>query len=313
MVVTCELSIIIVNYKTPLLTKRCIHSIRESIKCNINYEIIIVDNNSNDDSEIVIQKEFDNVIWINNSNNDGFGRANNLGLRYSNADYVLFLNSDVVANNNAILTCLNIIKKESAIGVLGVKLLNEDGSVQNFTSTVASYRKILDLNVLFNYFIKPKISLIEVVMGSFMMIPKAVLNKCGDFDTDFFMYSEEVELCYRISENGYEIKYLDNVTVVHKNGGSTMDRTWANKQSYLSTALLFFKIRGTFGYINYHLLIFFNLSTNFFAMWFLDEKYRNDFWKDQSYYFSNIKNYLLIPFKFKRKVNSSKYFLKVIN
>jgi GT2 family glycosyltransferase len=133
------------------------------------------------------------------------------------------------------------------------------------------------------------------------------------FDPDFFMYSEEVELCYRINKKyKYTIEISPEINIIHKNGGSTSDRSWANKQSYLSSALLFFKIRGHFGYLLYHCLILINVFTNFFAMWLLNKAYRKDYWKDLSYYFYSCKQYILLPLKYKRKIGSGKNLLQII-
>ena len=138
-----ELSIVIVNYKTPKLTYRCIDSINKNYNSN-NYEIIVVDNNSGDESKELITSSFLDVKWIDNSKNDGFGRANNIGINHSKGKYILLLNSDILVPKETIESCLNEIKKDAKIGVLGCKLLNEDGSIQKSTYPyIADYEGVI--------------------------------------------------------------------------------------------------------------------------------------------------------------------------
>jgi GT2 family glycosyltransferase len=244
-----DLSIIIVNYKTPTLVSGCLKSIYDSVS-DVEFEIIVVDNGSNDDSQKIVTSAFPQVIWIANDANEGFGRANNLGIKKSKGEYLLLLNSDIVVVENTVNQCLNEIKNRKNIGALGCLLLNEDGSFQKFTSSIASFRKMLDLNLVFNYFIKPEKFKIDAIMGAFMLIPKNVLEECGCFDPDFFFFSEEVELCHRIKKGGYSIVCLEDVNAIHKGSGSNTDRSWAFKQGFLSSALLFLKVRGWGGYLS---------------------------------------------------------------
>ncbi|MBS4014676.1 MAG: glycosyltransferase family 2 protein [Bacteroidetes bacterium] len=296
------LSVIIINYKTPDLLLRCINSIK--LPKSIPNEIIVIDNASNDDSKQIVTNQFPNIIWIQNPINEGFGRANNIGVSIAKGEYLLLLNSDMILQENTILCCLQEVKKHPQIGVLGCKLLNEDGSFQKSMFSVASFRKLIDQNLIFNYFLPLKKEKEDAVMGSFMMIPKKVFQEVGGFDPDFFMYSEELELCHRISKAGYKIYYFDKATAIHKHGGSISNKSWGNKQRYLSNALLFYKVRGLFGYLLYHKLFIGNAVTNFFAMWLLDKEYRKSFYKEQKYYFSNFVYYLKIPFLYSAEFKS---------
>ena len=304
-----QLSIIIVNYKTPHLTLSCVKSIYDTAR-SIKFEIIIVDNNSQDDSEERTTSQFPNVLWIKNPVNEGFGRANNIGIQAAKGEFVLFLNSDVTLLTNTLSESIKSIENISSPGVLGIKLLNENGTVQDFTSTIANYQKVLDLNILYSFLNRNKKYDIEAVMGSFMLIPMKVIDECGAFDPDFFMYSEEIELCNRIKNNGYSIKYLDNIVAIHKNGGSTPNRKWAEKQSYLSNSLLFFKLKGFSGFLLYHLIVLLNFATNFFLMWLKNKSFRDKYWVDIINYFSQIVNYITIPIKYKRTIGNGNLLLR---
>lgn len=303
------LSVIIVNYKTPQLTKACIESVMKS--SFTDFEIIVVDNASNDNSKEIVCSEFSGVVWIQNSSNEGFGRANNLGIDVAKGEYILLLNSDVNVNEDTIEKCIIHLKQDTDIGVLGCKLLNADLSPQkSWYYYIADYKGVLKYNLLLDYLHKFKQPLkIKAVMGAFMMMPTKVVKEAGKFDPDFFMYAEEIELCHRISKRNYKIEYFEDAVAIHDHGASS-DNKWAIKQNYLSEALLFYKIRGFWGYKLYHLLFAFNSLTNLVLMWKLDKDYRKGFLGMLKAYYSNFLHYFVIPFKYSRKIGNGERLLK---
>ena len=307
-----ELSIIIVNYKTPYLLLRCVESIYATTTLS-DFEIIVVDNASHDDSEKVITNRFPKIKWIQKKENDGFGRANNIGFRESIGDYLLFVNSDMILLPDTIDRCIIEIKKNPKIGVLGCKLFNEDGSIQKSKySGNGSCFDILESNLVMDYMfsLNKKEKKIRALMGSFMLIPRGVLEIVGLFDPDYFMYSEEIDLCRRIEKSKFFLMYFDEVGAIHKHGGSSSNNVKANKQKYLSNALLQYKTRGIINYLFYHQIFVFNSITNFIAMWLLAKNYRKAFWQQQLYYFSNVFFYLTIPFLYSRKTGNGKRLLR---
>lgn len=274
-------------------------------------EIIIVDNDSQDEAGVKLTKEFPEIKWIYNSSNEGFGRANNHGAKLAKGSFLLFLNSDIVVLENTLSRCLQFGIDTPTLGVLGPKLLNEDGSVQNSTyHYVAEHSGILKDNLFLDKIMKFKNPPLQAVMGSFMLIPRQVFEKAGGFDPDFFMYCEEIDLCKRIKEQNKEIVFLDSVTAIHKHGGSSEGSGWSGRQSYLSRSLLVFKQRGTFHLILSHFIYMFNFGTNFFLMWLLDKDYRKDFWHTYRCYFANSLKYWSIPFTFTRSLGKGKKILK---
>jgi len=305
-----HLTIIIINYKTTNLVIKCISSIKNTLGDLIDSEVLIVDNNSQDNSEEIITKVFPEVIWINNPTNEGFGRANNIGIKAAKGEYVLLLNSDVIVLPGTIEKCLEALKEDQQIGVLGCKLLNEDGSEQKSTFTIASFAHLLNQNLLIDKLFKLKEPKDQAIMGSFMLFPKKVLDEVGGFDPDFFMYSEELELCNRVLKAGYKIEQENSVAVIHEHGGSTLNKTWSIQQRFLSNALLFYKIHGFCGYFAYHGIYITNIITNFSLMWFLDSNYRKSFFTESKLYFSNCFYYIAIPLKFKRRMENGKRILK---
>lgn len=304
------LSVIIVNYKTPDLVIRCINSIYKTFSLN-SLEIIVIDNCSGDDSENKTCTLFPKIIWINNNSNEGFGRANNLGASKAKADFLLFLNSDMIVLDDTINDCLRHIQEESNIGVLGCKLMNEDGSHQkSIYHYVGDYMGVLQTNLIVDYFYKSKAKEIKAVMGAFMLIPKKVFDEAKGFDPDFFMYAEELDLCRRIKKLGYKITYTEKAIAIHKHGGSSEGSNWSFRQNFLSNALLYLKVRGYVGYFIYHFLMTSTFLMNLALLWKMNKKYRIDFWKIHSYYFSNFVNYIKIPFLYSKLIGNGKRILK---
>lgn len=303
-----NLSIIIINYKTPDLTSRCIESIYKS-KVSFPFEIIVVDNDSQDNSKEIITSQYKEVKWIANDYNAGFGRANNLGLQHALGEFILFLNSDMLLEENTLVVCFEHIASYNKIGVLSCLLYNEDGSEQRSRFYhIANYKPLLKRNLFLDKIYKIKDKELKAVIGAFMLIPKKVLDEVGGFDPDFFMYSEELELCNRIREKGYTIEQSEMTTAIHKHGGSTTDSRWSVRQKFVSNLLMYRKINGFIGYVLFNLIFVFNSFTNFLLMWLLDNKYRKGYWNEQKLFLFSLRYFWVLTFWNVRKGND---FLKV--
>lgn len=229
------LSIIIVNYRNYELTIKCIKSVKASIK-NINYEIIVIDNDSPNQSYEKILNEFNNdnvVSVIKNNKNSGFGAANNLGAEKAGGEYVLFLNPDIVVVGNAIEKMLNKIKEDSEIGLLSGKLLNDDRSVQYSCRRILPLNKFLccrtpisklvsknkkeqyDFEYLMKDFNHDVSSEVEWVMGACVLMRKEFFFEVGKFSKEYFMYFEDVDLCYKVRKKGKKVYYLADAELIH--------------------------------------------------------------------------------------------------
>jgi GT2 family glycosyltransferase len=304
-----NLSIIIINFNTADSTLKCLKSL-EIIE-TLCHEVIVVDNNSDDNSVQIINERFSSITTIQNEENEGFGRANNLGFKSSSGEYLLLLNSDIIIESGSLEKCLEILRSNPSVGVLGCKLLNEDGSIQNSRYYHAGdFEGILKDNLLYNKLLYKKPTELKAVMGAFMLIPRHVFEKVGGFDPDFFMYAEEIELCHRIRMAGYKVQYTDEVKAIHRHGGSSEGSNWSRKQNLLSNALLYLKVKGVIGYMFYHALFQLTTITNLMLIWKLDSKYRKDFLLFQADYYSNFLYYLKIPFIYAKQWGSGKSYLK---
>ena len=227
-----SLSIIIVNYKTTVLIKDCLDSLIKNT-LGISYNIIVVDNDSRDEIEIMLKEHFPDVKFILMGYNAGFARANNAGIRYSQAGVVLLLNSDTILDNNAIGNCYTQFIQSPYIAC-GVQLLNEDRTPQisgnyfikggvnvllplpytgSFLSFLAKLFRVKKPNV-------PEAKgIVEVdwINGAFLMVKYNAIQAAGLLDEDFFLYAEEAEWCYRLKRIGKLCIYGDE-HVIHLQG-----------------------------------------------------------------------------------------------
>ena len=230
-----ELSIIIVNWNCVDYLEKCIRSINDQTK-DINYEIIVVDNASYDGCDKMLKNEFPNVRFIQSKDNIGFAGANNLGYRYSSGKYLLFLNPDTEVKGDAINKILFILQSRPLAGIAGCKLLNSDLSMQ--TSCIQPFPTILNQVIDVEYIRKifPGLKIwgikplytddsvpveVGVVSGACLMIKRNVFETVGLFSTDYFMYSEEVDLCWKVLREGLKTYYTGDTSIIHHEGGST--------------------------------------------------------------------------------------------
>lgn len=225
-----DLSILIINYKTPSLLRHCIKSVYKS-KPDLDYEIIVVDNASGDESVELIEDEFPQVKLIANKKNLGFPKAVNQGILASEGKYILVLNPDITVLPNSIDKMFQYLEKNKSIAVLAPKLINPNGSVQySCFSTFPTPQIVLYRRTFLGKF--PRASKIiddfrmadwdhsqkrEVawVLGSCMMVRKSAIDQIGLMDERFFMYMEDVDWCRRFWQKGWKIYYYPEAQMVH--------------------------------------------------------------------------------------------------
>lgn len=226
-----ELSIIIVNYKTEELTSNCIDSVIKSNTKGFEYEIIVVDNASKDESIEAIEKQFPEVKIIKNHENLGFSKANNIGIEASKGDYILLLNSDTIVEQNTLKGALSFAKNHKHIGALGCKILLPSGKLdpackRSFPTPLNGLFHSLNLDTVFpdsvyfgaynlTYVDENQVCSVDCIMGAFMLIPRIVIDRVGMLDEDYFMYGEDIDWCYRIKDAGYQVMYYPEVRIFH--------------------------------------------------------------------------------------------------
>ncbi len=233
-----ELSIIIVNWNSKDYLQNCIASIQENTS-GIKYEIIVVDSASFDGCGDMLLNLYPQVHFIQSEHNVGFARANNLGVQHAHGSIILFLNPDTEVRNHAIEHLFLHFRELPLAGVVGCRLLNSDASLQ--TSCVQPLptilNQVLDAEAFQRWF--PSISLwmsatmfegiispvqVEAVSGACMMIRREVFDLVQGFSIDYFMYAEDLDLCYKTRKAGFMNYYVVEAEIVHHGGGSTQHR-----------------------------------------------------------------------------------------
>lgn len=229
-----DISIIIVSFNTKNLLKKCLVSIFKFFK-GINFEVIVVDNASSDDS-IQAVRNFDEVRVIQNKKNLGFGTANNQGAKISKGRWLFFLNSDAYLIDNSIAKLLEKLSKNPKIGTVGPLILNENKTIQQSIGFFPNLPKIFywmsfidDLpggELLKPYHLDHdrfyhREQKVDWITGAAMLVKREVFEKIKGFDEKIFLYGEDVDLCYRIEKAGFQIVFSPLAKVIHLGRGSS--------------------------------------------------------------------------------------------
>ena len=231
-----KLSVIIVNYNVEYFLEQCLHSVRKAMK-DIACEVIVVDNNSIDGSNRMVENKFPEVRLIANKDNRGFSKANNQGIQLSHGEYVLLLNPDTVVEDDTFSKIIQFMDNHKDAGALGVKMVDGSGnflpeSKRGLPTPITSFYKMFGLSALFptskrfahyhlGHLDKDQIHEIEILAGAFMLLRRSVLDEIGLLDETFFMYGEDIDLSYRVTKAGYKNYYFPETRIIHYKGEST--------------------------------------------------------------------------------------------
>jgi GT2 family glycosyltransferase len=246
------LSIIIVSYNTREMTLRCLRHLRETLAERPDFggavETIVVDNASTDGTVRAI-KEFDpSVVIIANTENVGFGAANNAGMRVAGGELLLLLNSDAFPEAGAIPILLDFLRKYPKVGIVGPRLLNEDGSLQlscfRFPSPMRAWAENLWLSALwpnsrwlgdYRHWSHDTRRNVDFIVGACLLVRRTVFEEVGGFDRRFFMYAEETDWQKRIAAAGWTITFLPEAMVVHIGGASGINQKNQVRNSFFES------------------------------------------------------------------------------
>jgi len=233
-----DVSVIIVNWNTKGLLRDCLSSVYEHIG-DIDYEIIVIDNASTDDSASMVKNDFRQVILIENSENRGFAAANNQGMAVAKGRYVLLLNSDTIVLDNSIANAVSFADENSQAAVTGCRVLNPDRTLQQ---TCFMFPSILNMLLSSTYLYKlfPKnrffgreqmtwwdrsdVRQVNVVTGCFMLVRREAIEQVGVMDEQFFMYGEETDWCYRFWKKGWTVMFAPVGQIIHFGGQSAAQK-----------------------------------------------------------------------------------------
>ena len=242
------LEIVIVTWNSSAEIGECLGALQPLPQ---NWRVSVVDNNSSDNTVDFIKRNFPNVNVIANQNNVGFAKANNQIIGQTDSDYVLILNPDTVASVNAIQAAIEKIETLPGAGILGVKILNSDGSLQHscrrFPSPVLNFVVAFGFhtvlpkgwrveNLLSQYWDHDRERQVDWLMGAFMLVRREAINKVGAMPDEYFLYYEETDWCYQIWRGNYEVWFTPEISIMHhgNKSGEQKSSEWRTSLVYES-------------------------------------------------------------------------------
>lgn len=233
-----KLTISIVNYNAGNYLIKCLSSLSK-IEEKADFDVYIIDNASSDGSIERAKENFPQVKFIENDKNIGFGAAHNIVLKKSTTPYVLTLNPDCEIPSGTIKYMLKFMDDNPDVGISTCKIEKADGSLdiaahRGFPTPLASFLYFFFKNDrLYHLTDRPmnKVHEIDSGVGAFLLIRKSVLDKVGYFDEDYFLYAEDIDLCYRVKSAGLKVVYVPNVKIIHEKGISSGIKKHSEKNS----------------------------------------------------------------------------------
>jgi GT2 family glycosyltransferase len=273
-----DLSIIMINYNNGVLTEQAIQSIYDSAP-DLSFEIIVVDNSS--DSSQMYDDPNKNGIMVTHVENKGFGNACNIGAKISRGKYILFLNNDTIMHKDTLDACVLYLQQDPRIGALGTRTLLKNGVLDHackrgFPTPMSSLYYFCGLDKKYpdskkygayrqTFIGEDSVSEVDSVAGSFLMMPRLVFDKLGGYDETFFMYGEDLDLCYRVKELRYSVIYYGEASITHLKGQSGLHTKSQVVVSHFYNAMLLFYQK--------HYLHKFNPLTTGLVYWGIKTKY----------------------------------------
>ena len=245
-----DLSIIIVHYDTPGLLNNCLNSLfSRSVK--LHFDVLVIDNNSPNPPKETLINSYKQVRFYFNKKNLGFAAASNQGMRLSSSRYVMLLNSDALIDQVGLIQLVNFMDGQTDAAVVGPKLVNLDGSLQlscrRFPTLASILLRASRLEKLFKdpvrYYLMSDydhslVSQVDWVMGACMLMRRSAVEAVGWLDDNFFMYYEDIDICYRLSKLGWKVYYSPDVIVTHEHQRMSASLL-PNRQSYAHISSLF--------------------------------------------------------------------------
>ncbi|MBA3986810.1 MAG: glycosyltransferase family 2 protein [Flavobacteriales bacterium] len=286
-----KLSIIILNYNVSYFLRQCILSVQEAL-VGIDAEIIIVDNNSEDDSLAMLKENFPEIPLIQNKENVGFSKANNQGVTIAKGEFICILNPDTAVSKDTFLKVLKFAEEHPDFGAIGTKLIDGTGnflpeSKRNIPKPKVAFFKMLGIPSKKNNYYATQINedengRVSVLVGAFMLMKKSRYKEVGGFDEDYFMYGEDIDLSYKLLKKGYENYYVGETTVLHYKGESTSKDKKYIKRFYEAMRIFYkkhFKSNGI-----YKSLVFVGVALVQFANTFRSTSGSKNKYKPEMYY-----------------------------
>lgn len=232
-----QLSVIILNYNVRYFLELCVLSVDKAIQ-NLDAEIIVIDNNSSDDSCAMMKQRFPNIKLIENKENSGFPKGNNIAVAQAQGDYICILNPDTVVAEDTFEKVLTFAKNQTDLGIVGCKLIDGTGkflpeSKRGVPTPWVAFTKIFGLYKIFpnstwfnryyaQHLNQNQTGKVDILVGAFMLMKRELYTELGGFDENCFMYSDDIDLSYMVLQKGKSNYYFHETTVIHYKGESTV-------------------------------------------------------------------------------------------
>ena len=240
-----KLSVVILNYNVKYFIDLCLQSVLAATT-NLDSEIIVVDNASVDGSVPWIKSQFPQVKLIENQENLGFPKGNNIGVAQAKGEYVCILNPDTVLKEDTITEILGFYESDIKVGFVGCHMIDGAGiflkeSKRTIPSFFSSFMKIIGISKFYYSSLKnEERGYVDVLAGAFMFTEKYIYNQVKGFDEDYFMYGEDIDLSYKALKSGYSNYYLGDVKIIHFKGEST-DKNLIYVSRFYNAMYIFYK------------------------------------------------------------------------
>lgn len=213
----------------------CLKSVQAAI-AELDAEIIVVDNHSQDGSCMMVKRQFPQVVLVENKENLGFSKGNNIGAQRAKGTYLCFLNPDTVVAEDTFVKALAYAESNDQMGLLGCQLIDGSGkflpeSKRHVPTPMVALKKMLGYSTSYyvNTLSPEAVGEVEVLVGAFMLIKNKVFQQVNGFDEDYFMYGEDIDLSYKVLKAGYKNMYHGQTAVIHYKGESTIkDKAYTN-------------------------------------------------------------------------------------
>ena len=222
-----KLSVVILNYNVRYFLELCLQSV-EAALVDIPSEIIVIDNDSKDDSCAMVKANFPSVTLIKNTSNIGFSKANNQAVKVAKGTYVCILNPDTVVAEDTFKTILNFADTQTNLGIIGCRLVDGSGSFlpeskRNIPVVKIAIKKIFGNSQPYyaSHIKEHDTAKVEILVGAFMILKRSLYDTLKGFDEDYFMYGEDIDFSYKSLNEGYDNYYFGGTTIIHYKGEST--------------------------------------------------------------------------------------------
>ncbi|OGS34038.1 MAG: hypothetical protein A2293_00995 [Elusimicrobia bacterium RIFOXYB2_FULL_49_7] len=249
-----RLSVIIVSYNVSGYLDHCLDSVLKAC-AGFSHEIVVVDNASTDNTVEMVRRKYPEVRLIENAGNVGYSTANNQGIRIASGGYILLLNPDTLVTRDAFVASMAFLDARPQAGIMSVKIVNADGSFQpacrrGFPTPATAFYRMSGMSLLFpkssrfgrynmTYLDEDETAEVDALCGAYMMMRSDALKKVGGLDETFFMFGEDIDLCYRFKQAGFQVWYAPLSEIIHFKGKSSRKNRFQSAWNFYNSMIIF--------------------------------------------------------------------------